>query len=42
MTLSPYLPPAVELLPVLFDAGLCVITTSTDPYEDKGDYDWNP
>ncbi len=42
MTLYPYLPPTVELLPVRFDAGLCVITTSTDAYEDNGDYDWNP
>ena len=25
---------------VRFDAGLCVITTSNEPYEDDGDYDW--
>ena len=36
----PYIPPTAELLTVRFDAGLCVITTSNEPYEDDGDYDW--
>lgn len=44
----PYITPATKLLPVRFDAPLCrggsgIITTSNDPYEDNGDYDWtNP
>ena len=40
MTRYPYIPPTTELLTVRFDAGLCVITTSNEPYEDDGDYDW--
>lgn len=40
----PYLTPATELLPVRFDAPLCdgngIITTSTDSYDDNGDYNW--
>ena len=42
MTLFPYIPPTTEVLPVRFDTELCVITTRTDPYEDNGDYNWNP
>ena len=41
MTRFPYIPPTAEWLPVLSDTGLCVITTSNDPYEDNGDYDWS-
>lgn len=40
MTRYPYISPTTELLTVRFDAGLCVITTSNEPYEDDGDYDW--
>ena len=40
MTRYPYIPPTTELLTVRFDAGLCVIATSNEPYEDDGDYDW--
>lgn len=40
MNRYPYLPPTAELLPVRFDTELCVITTSNDPYNDLGDYDW--
>ena len=40
MTRFPYIPPTTELLPIRFDSELCVITTSTESYEDNGDYDW--
>lgn len=40
MNRLPYLPPVTELLPVGFDNELCVITTSTEPYNDNGNYDW--
>ena len=42
MTRFPYITPTTEQVPVRFDAECCVVNTSTDPYEDNGDYDWNP
>lgn len=40
MTRYPYIPPTMELLTVRFDNGLCVITTSNEPFQDNGDYNW--
>ena len=36
----PYIPPTTRILSVQFDSLFCVITTSNDPYQDNGDYDW--
>ena len=37
----PYITPTTRILSVQFDSLFCVITTSNDPYQDNGDYDWS-
>ena len=41
MTRTPYIPPTVKALPLQLDAVFCVSSTTTEPYEDNGDYDWD-
>lgn len=41
MTRVPYITPTTEIISVHFDTVLCVLTTSNDPYEDNGDYEWD-
>ena len=36
----PDIPPTMRMVSVQFDSLFCVITTSNDPYQDNGDYDW--
>lgn len=41
MTRIPYISPALELLSIRSDTPLCVLVTSTEAYEDYGDYEWD-
>lgn len=40
MTRIQYITPTLELLSIHFDEVVCVLSTSPDPFEDNGDYDW--
>ena len=37
----PYIPPTTKSLLLQLDTVLCVLTTSPDPYEENGDYEWD-
>jgi len=41
MTQKPYIPPTLRLLSLEFDTVFCVSATTTDPYDDNGDYEWS-
>ena len=41
MTRIPYISPSVKLISIRFDAVFCVSTTTTEPFEDYGDYEWD-
>jgi hypothetical protein len=41
MTRNSYIPPVSRLLPMELDTMFCLSATSTEPYEDNGDYEWS-
>ena len=41
MTRIPYISPSMEILPIQLNMELCLLATSTESYEDNGDYNWS-
>lgn len=41
MTRIPYITPTTEVLPIHLNMELCLLATSTQSYEDNGDYNWS-